>query len=543
MVWLLIGAGLCIHFSAAFGTLFSGDSVLYAVISKSFAVSGNFLDIYVDGKDWLDKPHFPFWLSALSMKVFGLNAFAYRVPSLGLFAMSLVYTYKLAERLYSRDTALLAVLVLTYSLHIFISNNDVRAESMLIGLIMGGVYHFYRSANGAPIWHVAAGSLFCAASVMTKGPFVIIVFGSAIIGYLFGRGDVRAFFSMRWLLAAALLIIFISPELFALYRQFDMHPEKMILGATGVSGLRFFVWDTQFGRFFNSGPFRGTGSPAFYLHTILWAFAPWAAVGYAAFAWRMFDAVKRRPSREYLTVYGFFVMFAVFSASRFQLPYYINILYPFLAIIIADTVLSGRPARLLARRILWYSSYLFAALFIGAIVAMEFVFDGQAVIAAAFAAAFLAALGALVFKLERRLEFRAIYISAIAAGMFALYANQVFYPRLLTFQAGSEAAFFANENLPNSEIAYAPYDNLLQFYAEGNLRPAGAAEDEAAIADRGKTVFFVGDAFRAELDAGRIRYRVIKSFDDYRVTRLTSEFLNPRTRPASVDKRYLIVLE
>jgi 4-amino-4-deoxy-L-arabinose transferase-like glycosyltransferase len=52
------------------------DGALYATIAKTIARTGDFVNLYVDGKDWLDKPHFPFWMAALSMRIFGINGFA-----------------------------------------------------------------------------------------------------------------------------------------------------------------------------------------------------------------------------------------------------------------------------------------------------------------------------------------------------------------------------------------------------------------------------------------------------------------------------------
>ena len=60
--------------------IFTGDSALYAYISKQFCVTNDYLNIYVDGKDWLDKPHFPFWVCAASMEVFGVNTFVFEEP-------------------------------------------------------------------------------------------------------------------------------------------------------------------------------------------------------------------------------------------------------------------------------------------------------------------------------------------------------------------------------------------------------------------------------------------------------------------------------
>jgi hypothetical protein len=79
-----------------------------------------------------------------------------------------------------------------------------------------------------------------------------------------------------------LILLFITPELYSLYTQFDIHPEKVVFGRTNVSGLKFFFWDSQFGRFFNTGPIKGNGEPTFFLHTTLWPFYP----GLLFFMWQ-----------------------------------------------------------------------------------------------------------------------------------------------------------------------------------------------------------------------------------------------------------------
>jgi 4-amino-4-deoxy-L-arabinose transferase-like glycosyltransferase len=103
------------------------DGALYATIAKTIARSGNFADLYVDGKDWLDKPHFPFWMAALSMRVFGVNGFAYKFPALVFWAAGAGYTWRFALSLYGKPVAQLATLIYVSAAHLVISNNDVRA--------------------------------------------------------------------------------------------------------------------------------------------------------------------------------------------------------------------------------------------------------------------------------------------------------------------------------------------------------------------------------------------------------------------------------
>mgnify|MGYP000707650869 CR=1 FL=1 len=109
---ILLIAILAVNALALFNEIFLAASSLYAHISKSFVLSGNYSDIIINGGDWLDKPHFPFWVCATSMELFGINSFAYKLPSFLFFLAALFYTYQLARKAYDLGTARLAVLVL-----------------------------------------------------------------------------------------------------------------------------------------------------------------------------------------------------------------------------------------------------------------------------------------------------------------------------------------------------------------------------------------------------------------------------------------------
>ena len=92
-VFILLSIALvAVNATGLFNEVFTGDSALYATISKSLVESGNYADLYVQGEAWLDKPHFPFWMCALSFNIFGINTFAYKLPFLLFFLIGLFYT-------------------------------------------------------------------------------------------------------------------------------------------------------------------------------------------------------------------------------------------------------------------------------------------------------------------------------------------------------------------------------------------------------------------------------------------------------------------
>ena len=317
-----------------------GDSVTYAALAQHIAAHHNWADLMLDGKAWLDKPHFPFWITALSFELLGPSNFAYSLPGFLFHLLGGYFAYRIARLLYNRQSALLALLVYLCAYHVMYTSSAVKAEAFLSGTITAACYYWLRFDADARWKYLILGAAFSAMSVMTKGVFTLITIGSGMVCMWLYLGQWRKLFSAKWLLALALTAAFAAPELLALYLQFDFHPSSTPFGQHQVSGIRFFLWDSQIGRFFNSGPARsGNSSPLYFVHVFLWAFMPWVFVFAAALVSgiRRFSAQDQaeRAKLVYMAA-SFFVTFAVFSAAEFQLDYYTVILYPFAAILCGD---------------------------------------------------------------------------------------------------------------------------------------------------------------------------------------------------------------
>src|SRR4051812_25576630 len=96
--WIFIVLAV-LYFSATRVDIMDIDAAQYAEMSREMLHSGDYLHIYDRGHDYLDKPPLLFWVSATSMKVFGVNNFGYRFPSI-LFALWALYAvYRLTKLL------------------------------------------------------------------------------------------------------------------------------------------------------------------------------------------------------------------------------------------------------------------------------------------------------------------------------------------------------------------------------------------------------------------------------------------------------------
>ena len=314
-----------------------GDSVTYAALSQHIANSGDWMSLVLEGKDWLDKPHFPFWITALFFKMGGISAFTYILPGYLFHLLGGYFSYRIARQFFDRSTALLTLLVYVSVYHLMYTSSEIKAEAFLTGSITGACYYWLRFDAGSKLKHLLLGALFSAVAVMTKGVFTLITIGSGLVCMWMFQRQWHKFWSAKWLLAVLMTMLFTAPELVALYVQFDAHPENLVFGHTNVSGIKFFVWDSQFGRFFNFGPIQKVeGSPFYYLHVFLWAYLPWVVVFLAAIYTGLRGLLAQKGPQDAAFVFllsSFLVTFALFSATTFQIDYYTVIVFPFASIL------------------------------------------------------------------------------------------------------------------------------------------------------------------------------------------------------------------
>ena len=422
------------------------------------------------------------------------------------------------------------MLILLTAQHIVLSNHDVRAEPYLTGLIIAAVYHFYRSYQPYHPGQLLAGCMFTACAIMTKGMFAIVPIGGAIVGHLTITKQWRLLFNWRWLFAIVLVLLFILPEIWCLYQQFDLHPQKLIFGKHNVSGIKFFFWDSQFGRFFNTGPIKGHGDPLFFVHTSLWAFLPWSLLLFAAIYQFFKKGIKNAQSVEWYCICGSLVTFLLFSASKFQLPHYLNIVFPFFAIITAQFLYNVKNQKSI--KAINSVQIVVVVLMLSAIAALQFFFQpdiGESVLIGLIVS--ILPLVWLPSKISGNAISKIITSTAIASFIVNLYLNKAFYPALMHYQAGSEAAVWINQNnpdkLPIVQISD-EYMTAMDFYSDQPVIAINA--NGTGPLPKTPFLFYAPQTLINTLSSKGWALKPVKTFERYWVSRLTPAFLIKATR-------------
>jgi 4-amino-4-deoxy-L-arabinose transferase-like glycosyltransferase len=542
------------------------DAAVYAQVSMEMHDRGDLLSIYHKGNDWLDKPHFPFWMSAISYEIFGVSTFAYKLPAVLFILLGSLYTFLFARRFYSSLQGWLAVLILITAQHIIISNHDVRAEPFLTGLVIMALYHFATIAAILPIpssggvappagplsrkfsgggagvgLHLILGSLALSCLIMTKGLFTIIPVVAGIGLSLLYSNNFRTIFNWRWLVALILVGVFLFPSLYGYYLQFDRHPEKTIFGKNNVSGVEFFLWTSQWGRFTNTGPITGKGDISYFVHTMLWAFLPWAFMGFFALFQKTKQLIRRKTTGENFTYFGFITLFLIFSFSKFQLSFYLNPLFPLLAILTTAVILNQRLRTLRTFSIihLVLSCLLVVALFL-----LHYFFlnniphiDTIIIVLIGLAAGFH-----LFFRSNIYLK-KIFFATALICLSINYYLNREFYPALLTYQAESQVAHYMKaRNIPADQIVFV---GDVQSVADIILHYSTpiVAIDSVAIKDISNKYVFTSPEGKEKIDSLGLKYSVVETFPDFHVTRITGKFINKKTRSAELQQKFLLKID
>ncbi|MEO6455368.1 MAG: glycosyltransferase family 39 protein [Ginsengibacter sp.] len=542
--YLLLAA---VYIAGLFVPLMDNDAGEYALIALNMAQKNDFISIARKGQDYLDKPHLLFWLSAIFFKIFGVNGFAYKLPSL-LFSVIAIYsTTRLASMLYNKQTGILAGLVLGYSQAFIIANYDVRTDAILTSATIFAVYHFIKFNYNSKYFHIIAGAFGLALAVGTKGMIAVIVTGIVIILHLLYHRRFKEIFNWRWLSSIAWFFVFLSPFLYCYYLQFDAHPEKMTNGVQGMSGIKFLLWTQSFERLAGQRNMVNNNDLLFFFHTFLWAFLPWSIIAYYETFRDWIILVKNKfrvtKSIEFALSGSALLIMLLMSTSQFKLPHYLNIIFPIFAIITAKSIIRFiEEKRVIPKwvRITLYvisGSYVLLGLLLNA---WAFPVHNILLIAVAIFACII--LLAIIFKSSRSPS-KPVFIVMIVVGMANFFLNINFFPKVLAYQGSIGMSDYVKRNRINTEeirsyISREYY--AFDFYIKKDIPGASLEEIKQRSADN-ESFYILTDKLRLpDLQNTTIPVHTLITVPHFHVSKLNLKFINPSTRSLSLDSMMLI---
>ena len=237
-----IGTYVLIIIFGASSDVIDVDAAQYASISMEMVQNDTYLSVTERGKDYLDKPPFLFWVSSLSFQLLGFTNFAYKLPTIIFSLFSLFYIYKLGYYLYNDYTGRVAAALAATSIGFIWINNDVKTDAILTASLVFSIYHLILFIDSNHWKYLIYSSIGIGIGMLSKGPMGLIFPLAIIFIHLVIKKDLKKLINPKWILLPFLVAFILLPMCIGLYYQFDLHPEKVVNGKTGVSGLRFYFW-------------------------------------------------------------------------------------------------------------------------------------------------------------------------------------------------------------------------------------------------------------------------------------------------------------
>jgi 4-amino-4-deoxy-L-arabinose transferase-like glycosyltransferase len=333
LLWLCIVAALIDL--RAFG-LTDLDEGFYASVAWAMRQSGDWRTPTFLGEPWFEKPPLLYWLMLGSMRLFGENEFALRLPSAVMYALTIVLLAWWGNRRLGQGAGSWAALLFALApLSLILARLAITDMALAFFLAVAVIALWeVRGLGWSLIGGVALGLAF-----LTKGPF-----GLGLVGllYLWNARTLHARgLRFRWVLfALGVALLTALPWYVGVYLQhgaafFNEFVVKQNL-------MRFAGGDTAHSvlpliqRGDVGGVLAGIAVYLLFYVVVLWL-GGLSMVGGANVLWAREDD----PLRLYLRRWAWLV-FGLFTLSFTKLPAYIFPMFPALALLVGARVARGR---------------------------------------------------------------------------------------------------------------------------------------------------------------------------------------------------------
>jgi 4-amino-4-deoxy-L-arabinose transferase-like glycosyltransferase len=148
---LLSGFWLIIFFASLFTPPLLDDAdATHASAARYMALTGDLVTLHVDGIRYLEKAPLPYWLVALSFRIFGFNTFAAHLPqAIGVLLLALL-GYRWGSRAFGERTAFYTGLALLTSAGVFLFTRVFIPEVLLSLFLCLALYCLLRALDISP---------------------------------------------------------------------------------------------------------------------------------------------------------------------------------------------------------------------------------------------------------------------------------------------------------------------------------------------------------------------------------------------------------
>ena len=322
-------AAILINFflTLALTPLFNLDEGAFSEATREMLASHDFITTYLNGVLRFDKPILIYWLQALSVSIFGMNEFAFRLPSALAATFWAFGIYFFAKKIFNEKTAVFASFFMVSALQIGLIAKAAIADSLLNMFIAFSMFSLYLYIKTFQKRYLYLTFAFIGFGFLTKGPVAVLVPLATFFIYSLIKKDFKFFLKTTFdIKGIALFLIIALPWYIAEYMA---QGEKFINGFFLKQNLSRF--ETSFE--------KHKGGLFYYIPVVLIGFLPWTTL-FVKYLTKLKGLLKEQNDFFLFGSIWFFFVFVFFSLSGTKLPHYVIYGYTpvfiFMAVVFED---------------------------------------------------------------------------------------------------------------------------------------------------------------------------------------------------------------
>ncbi|MBP6622304.1 MAG: glycosyltransferase family 39 protein [Alcaligenes sp.] len=201
------------------------DEGRYVGVALSMLESGDYLVPRLDGLPFFHKPPLHYWLTALSLKVLGVNFVGARLVPALMAALLIAGMHAFLKRHASQHHAGWTALILLSSPLLFgashYANLDMTVAALISSCVLLGGHAALQMEQGRP-YRLALMGLYATAGLafLAKGLIGILIPGGILVFWLVGRGQWRILLRLFSLTGLGVLLLVATPWMWAMQARY-----------------------------------------------------------------------------------------------------------------------------------------------------------------------------------------------------------------------------------------------------------------------------------------------------------------------------------
>ena len=198
--------------------LFDWDEINFAEAAREMLITKNYTSVQIDYLPFWEKPPLFIWLQAISMKFFGVNEFAARLPNALCGIVTLLCLYRTGKRIFNEQFGVLWVIIYCGTFLTFLYFKSGIIDPVFNLLIFLSVYYLsfmslktFAKRNK----YLIISGIFLGLAILTKGPVALLVLIlCALVVWVVSR--FKTFLTIKELLLFALVVFLVGMSWFGI---------------------------------------------------------------------------------------------------------------------------------------------------------------------------------------------------------------------------------------------------------------------------------------------------------------------------------------